>query len=84
MGFSDKLKDIRSKAEEAVVEHKDQIQQTVQRVGEAADQRTGGKYTERIQKAGEKASGFVEGLDKDTATDAPPPADPVAPPDTAS
>jgi DNA-binding protein H-NS len=62
MGLSDKIKDLRSKAEEAVVEHKDQIQQTVQKVGQAADQRTGGKYSEQIQKAGAKASGFVEGL----------------------
>jgi hypothetical protein len=62
MGLSDRLKDLRSKAEDAVVDRKDQIQQTVQKVGEAADQRTGGKYHEKIQKAGEKATGFVEGL----------------------
>jgi hypothetical protein len=81
MGFSDRLKDMRSKAEEAVVEHKDQIQQTVQKVGAAADQRTGGKYSERIQKAGEKASGFVEGLDKDKDESAAEAAsDPAAPP----
>ena len=46
MGLSDRLKDLRSKAEDAVVERKHQIQQTVQKVGEAADQRTGGKYHE--------------------------------------
>lgn len=62
MGLSDKLKDLRGKAEDAVVERKDQIQQTVQKVGEAADQRTGGKYHEQIQKAGAKATGFVDGL----------------------
>ena len=67
MGLSDKIKDLRSKAEDAVVEHKDQIQQTVQKVGEAADQRTGGKYSERIQKAGAKASGFVEGIGEEGA-----------------
>ena len=33
MGLSDKFKDLRSKAEDAVVERKDQIQQTVQKVG---------------------------------------------------
>ena len=65
MGLSDRLKDLRSKAEDAVVEHKDQIRQTVAKVGEVADQRTGGKYSEKIQKAGGKASGFVESLDKD-------------------
>jgi MT0933-like antitoxin protein len=71
MGLSDRLKDLRSKAEDAVVERKDQIQQTVQKVGEAADQRTGGKYHEQIQKAGEKATGFVEGLGEDGEDGAP-------------
>ena len=71
MGLSDKLKDLRRTAEDAVVEHKDQIHQTVQKVGEAADQHTGGKYTEKIQQAGAKASGFVDGL----AGDEPPPAE---------
>ena len=75
MGLSDRLKDLRSKAEDAVVEHKDQIQQTVQKVGEAADQRTGGKYHEKIQKAGEKATGFVDGIgDEDAKEGAAPPA----------
>jgi MT0933-like antitoxin protein len=67
MGLSDRMKDLRSKAESAVVERKDQIQETVQKVGEAADQRTGGKYHERIQKAGEKTAGFVEGLDRQSS-----------------
>jgi hypothetical protein len=87
MGLSDKLKDLRSKAEDAVVERKDQIQQTVQKVGEAADQRTGGKYHEKIQKAGEKATGFVEGLEESKES-APPqagtPADGEAPPPPAA
>jgi hypothetical protein len=78
MGLSDKLKDLRSKAEDAVVEHKDQIQQTVQKVGQAADQKTGGKYSEQIQKAGAKATGFVDGIaDEDRQSgseEAPPPA----------
>lgn len=80
MGLSDRLKDMRSKAEEAVVEHKDQIQQTVQKVGEVADQRTKGKYHDRIQTAEQKASGFVEGIDRNDGEAAdladPPPAAP--------
>ncbi len=80
MGFADKLKDLRSKAEEAVVEHKDQIQDTVQKVGEAADQRTGGKYHGHIEKAGSKATVFVEGI-AEQRPDGPPSADePQAPP----
>jgi len=71
MGISDRLKDLRSKAEDAVVEHKEQIQQTVQKVGEAADQRTGGKYSEKIQQAGEKATGFVQGIGEQESDGAP-------------
>jgi hypothetical protein len=75
MGLSDKLKDLRSKAEEAVVERKDQIQETVQKVGEAADQKTGGKYHEHIEKAGAKATGFVDGLGDQDAKSEPPAAE---------
>jgi hypothetical protein len=64
MAFADKLKDLRSKAEEAVVERKDQINQAVQKAGEVADQRTGGKYHDQIQKVGGKAVGILEGLEE--------------------
>ena len=84
MGLSDRFKDLRSKAEDAVVERKDQIQQTVQKVGEAADQRTGGKYHDHIEKAGAKATGFVDGLGDQTAEEAAAPAEPAAAPDTPS
>ena len=84
MGLSDKFKDLRSKAEDAVVERKDQIQQTVQKVGEAADQRTGGKYHDHIEKAGAKATGFVDGLGDQTAEAGAAPAEPAAAPDTPS
>ena len=63
MALSDKLKDLRSKAEEAVVERKDQINQAVQKAGEVADQRTGGRYHEKIQKVGGKAVGLVDSLE---------------------
>ncbi|HEY4897363.1 MAG TPA: antitoxin [Solirubrobacteraceae bacterium] len=78
MALSDKLKDLRSKAEEAVVERKDQINQAVNKAGEVADQRTGGRYHEQIQKAGEKAVGLVEGLEGNDAGATPDPAVPPA------
>lgn len=62
MGLSDRLKDLRGKAEDAVVEHKDQIRETVQKAGEVADKRTGGKYHERIQKVGDRAVGMVDSI----------------------
>ena len=81
MGLSDKFKDLRSKAEDAVVERKDQIQQTVQKVGEAADQRTGGKYHDHIEKAGAKATGFVDGLGDQRPKDGPAASQPGGEPD---
>jgi hypothetical protein len=65
MGLSDRLKDLRTKAEDAVVERKDQIQQTVQKVSAAADERTGGKYHDRIEQVGGKTSGFVDQLQRE-------------------
>jgi MT0933-like antitoxin protein len=63
MALTDRFKDFKSKAEEAVVERKDQIQGAVQKAGEVADQRTGGKYHDKIEKAGGKALGYVDSLD---------------------
>jgi antitoxin protein of toxin-antitoxin system len=65
MALTDRFKDLKSKAEEAVVERKDQIQGAVQKAGEVADQRTGGKYHDKIEKAGGKALGYVQSLDGD-------------------
>lgn len=65
MGLTDKLKDLRSKAEEAVVERSDQIHNAVEKAATVADERTGGKYSERIQKAGAKADGLLDSLKDD-------------------
>ncbi len=62
MALSDKFKDLKSKAEEAVVERKDQIQQVVQKAGAVADERTGGKYHDKIEQAGDKALGYMNSL----------------------
>ena len=72
MGLSDSFKDLRKKAEEKAAEHKGQIIETVQKAEQAADQRTGGKYHDKIQKAGAKAQAAVEGL-PDPAEAAQPP-----------
>jgi MT0933-like antitoxin protein len=62
MGLADRLKDLTKKAEDTAAEHKDQIHQAVEKAEATADQRTGGKYHEQIQKAGAKADSFVDGL----------------------
>jgi hypothetical protein len=79
MALTDRLKGLRSKAEDAVVERKDQIHDAVQKAGEVADQRTGGKYHEKIEKAGSKALGLVDSLEGEAPTSAPgEPATPTA------
>jgi ElaB/YqjD/DUF883 family membrane-anchored ribosome-binding protein len=62
MGVADRLKGLTKKAEDATVEHKDQIHQAVQKAETIADERTGGKYHEQIRKASAKADTFIEGL----------------------
>jgi DNA-binding protein H-NS len=62
MGITDRLKDLRTKATDATVERSEQIHEAVEKVAATADQRTGGKYSEHIQKVGAKADSLVEGL----------------------
>jgi hypothetical protein len=77
MGLSDKLKDLTKKAQEAAVEHQDQLQQAVETAGVVADRRTGGRYRTQIAKAGQKASAMVDSLAaKDDASGSAPPAGP--------
>jgi len=64
MGLTDRLKDLKGKAEDAVSEHGEQIHGAVEKAAAAADQRTGGRYSERIHKAGAKADSLVESLKK--------------------
>jgi hypothetical protein len=61
MGLGDKFKTFAKQAQDAVVEHKDQIHQAMDAAGVAADRKTKGKYTAKIAKFGEKAG---EALDK--------------------
>jgi hypothetical protein len=62
MGLTDRLKDLKGKAEDAVAEHSEQIRGAVEKTATAADQRTGGKYHERIQQAGAKADNLVRSV----------------------
>jgi hypothetical protein len=60
MGIADKLKELKTKAVDATAEHSDKIHEAVEKVAATADERTGGKYSERIQKAGAKAGSLVD------------------------
>jgi len=76
MGLGDKFKDLAKQAQGAVAEHKDQISGAVDRASVVADQRTHGKYTDKISKAGQKAGRVVEklgGSDEDAGAQPPAP-----------
>lgn len=62
MGLTDRLKDLTKKAEDTAAEHKDQIHEAVQKAGAAADERTGGRYHEQIEKASTKVDTLVANL----------------------
>jgi hypothetical protein len=73
MGITDRLKDLRKKAEDTSAEHKDQIQAAVEKAEVAADERTGGKYHDQVAKAGAKVEEYVGNLkpEASNAEDAP-------------
>ena len=60
MGLRDKLTDLREQAQQAVAEHKDEIQGAMETTSAAVDQKTHGRYTDKISKYGQKATRAVE------------------------
>jgi hypothetical protein len=60
MGLGDKFKNIAKQAQDAVVEHKDQLHGAVDAVGVAADRKTRGKHTDKIAKFGQKAGDAID------------------------
>jgi TRAP-type C4-dicarboxylate transport system substrate-binding protein len=70
MGISDRLKDLKTKAVDATVERSDKIHEAVEKVASTADERTGGKYRERIHNASAKAGNLVDGLKSSDLQDA--------------
>jgi MT0933-like antitoxin protein len=62
MGIADRLKDLKTKATGAAAERSDKLHEAVEKATTVADERTGGKYREHIQKAGAKADSLLEGL----------------------
>ena len=66
MGFLDEIKDkgdeLKDKASELASGHGEQIGQGIDKAAEVADKVTGGKFTEQIDSAAEKAKGLTENL----------------------
>ncbi len=75
MGLTDKFKDLTEMARDAAVEHKDQVNQAVQKAGELADERTGRRYHDQLAKAGAKAEAFLEDLQPTKIDEPVPPGD---------
>ena len=62
MNFADKLKGAAQQAKEAVAEHKEQVEQALDKAADLADKQTGGKYHDKIEKAESKADEYVQKL----------------------
>lgn len=66
MGFLDEIKDkgegLKDKAADLASGHGEQIGEGIDKAAEVADKVTGGKFTEQIDSAAEKAKGLTENL----------------------
>ncbi len=62
MAFTDKLKNLTKQAQEAVAENKDKLHEAVEAASAMADEKTHGKYSDKIAKYGQKADEALEKL----------------------
>ena len=53
--------DLAGKAEELAQEHPDQVKQGLEKAGQVADEKTGGQYTDQIDKAEQAAEQRLTG-----------------------
>lgn len=80
MGFGDRFKDLTKQAKDAVAEHKEELHNAVDVVSAAADQKTRGKYADKIAKFSQKAANAVDRTAADgTEPDGTEPEEPPAP-----
>lgn len=63
MGLTDDAKGMFDKAKDAVADNKDQVSGGIDKAADLADDKTGGKYSDQIDQAAEKAKDAVEGLE---------------------
>ncbi|WP_051441592.1 antitoxin [Arthrobacter sp. H14] len=59
-GFKGKASGLKGKATDLIGQHEGKIQKGIQKAGDFADRKSGGKYAGKIDGVREKASGFVE------------------------
>ncbi len=60
MGIADRVGKLAQKAQDAAVEHREQVQHAIEKAAVLADEKTAGKYSERIEAAGAKAEGLLD------------------------
>ena len=65
MGFD--FDEIKNKVTDALGEHSDKVSDGIDKVGDFIDEKTGGKYSEHVDTAQEKAKDLVENLDGEDA-----------------
>lgn len=63
MGFLDKLKGNTAKLKETAADHADQIEDGIDKGADLIDDKTKGKYSDKIDSAADKAKGAVKKLD---------------------
>lgn len=57
--------DFVDKAKDLAAENKDRVDDVIDKAGDMIDEKTGGKYSDQVDKGQEAAKDFVEGLDED-------------------
>ncbi len=60
MGFSDFI----DKAKDMMSGNKDKVKDGVEKAADMVDEKTGGKFSDQVDKGEEAAKDFVEGLDE--------------------
>ena len=55
--------DFLKKAKDLISGHKEQVGDGIGKAGDFIDEKTGGKYADKVDMAQEKAEGYVDGLD---------------------
>jgi len=68
----DLAKDLTDKARDAVTEHSDQIDGGIDKAAEFVDDKTKGKYSEKIGSVQARAHGVVDRITTDKGDDTPP------------
>ncbi|MEU1307136.1 antitoxin [Streptomyces shenzhenensis] len=56
------LKDLKDKAEDLAEDHGDKISAGLEKIGDLVDDKTGGKYSDKIDTGVDKAQDYVERL----------------------